>query len=252
MAERPRAPTVAQARDDDDRFEEWLRNVTERLDPVMAWLGVVFALLVGYEVAVETSRQTSRVLEAAGWLIWALFLVEVSAKLWIAPRKLRFVRRHWFQIAALLLPTLRLLRFFRLLRLGRALPAARVVSSSYRSVGTARKLFRSRISYLAATAVVVAIAVAELAYLLERDHPDARLGSFGDALLWAFATVLALQADPVPASVGGRIVMLVGFAFGLVVVATLAATVGAFLIDDRRERAEAEDASATRPPSAGV
>ena len=244
MAERLRAPTVAEARHDEERFDEWLREVTERLDPFMAWLGVVFALLVGYDLAVETSPRASRVVEAAAWIIWAVFLVELSAKLWIAPRKLRFVRRHWFQIAALLVPTLRLLRFLRLLRLGRALPAARVVSSSYRSLGTARKLFRSRISYLAATAGVVAIAVAELGYLFERDHPGARLDSFGDAVLWALAIVLALQGDPVPASVGGRIVMLLGLAFGLVVVATLAATVGAFLVDDRRERAAAEDASA--------
>jgi len=37
--------------------------------------------------------------------------------------------------------------------------------------------------------------------------------------------------------------MLTGFAFGLVVVAALAGAIGAFLIDDRRERAQAEDAT---------
>ena len=209
----------------------------------MAWLGVVFALLVGYEVAVETSPRTARVVGAVGWAIWAVFALEVAAKLWVAPNRLRFVRRHWFQIAALLLPTLRVFRFLRLLRLGRAFPAARVVSASYRSVGTARKLFRSRIAYLAATVVVVSIAVAELAYLFERDHAHARFASFGDAVLWAIATVIALQGDPVPASLGARIVMLLGFGFGIVVVATLAGTVGAFLVEERRERAEAETAT---------
>ncbi len=229
---------------DENEFERWLAWVTERADPPMAWLGVVFALLVGYELAVEVGPTTARILEWAGWSIWAVFLLEFGAKLWLAPRRLRFLRRHWFQAAALLVPTLRIFRFLRLLRLGRALPAARVVSSSYRSVGTARRLFRSRLGYLGATGVVVAIAAAELAYLFERHQPEPAFGSFGDALLWAFAAVLALQADPVPSSVGGRITMLGAFLFGVVVVASLAGTVGAFLVEERRERAELE-----RPPA---
>ncbi|MDQ4081902.1 MAG: hypothetical protein M3123_03310, partial [Actinomycetota bacterium] len=107
-------------------------------------------------------------------------------------------------------------------------------------IGTARRLFRSRLAYLAATAVVVSIALAELAFLFERDQRDPAFDSFGDALLWSFSTVLALQADPVPESVGARIAMLAGFLFGLVVVASLAGTVGAFLVEERRERAERE------------
>lgn len=229
---------VRRVRGSEDEFELWLERVTERADPFMAWLGVVFALLVGFELAVDVSPRTTRALESTGWVIWAIFLLEFLAKLWLAPRRLRFLRRHWLQAAALLVPTLRVFRFLRLLRLGRALPAARVVSSSYRSVGTARRLFRSRLGYLGATAVVVSIAVAELAFLFEHDRRDSAFASFGDALLWSFSTVLALQADPVPVSVGARIVMLAGFLFGLVVVASLAGAVGAFLVDDRRERAE--------------
>ncbi len=231
---------AARVRRSESEFEEWLERATERLDPFMAWLGVVFALFVGYEFAVELSARATRTLTIAAWSIWAVFLVEFVAKLWLAPRRLRFVRRHWLQALMLVVPTLRVLRFLRLLRLGRALPAARVVSSSYRSVGTARRLFRSRLGYLAATAVVVSVAVAELAFLFEHGRPDSAFDSFGDALLWSFATVLALQGDPVPASVGGRVAMLAGFLFGLVVVASLAGTVGAFLVEERRERAERE------------
>jgi hypothetical protein len=47
--------------------------------------------------------------------------------------------------------------------------------------------------------------------------------------------VLALQADPVPASAGARVVMLLGFGFGLVIVASLAGTVGAYLVEERRD-----------------
>ena len=108
----------------------------------MAWLGVVFALLVGYELAVDLTPSAARALQIAGWVIWAIFVTEFLGHLYVAPRRLRYVRRHWLQVLGLLVPTLRFLRFVRLLRSSRALPAARVVSSSYLVAGTARRLLR--------------------------------------------------------------------------------------------------------------
>ncbi len=92
-----------------------------------------------------------------------------------------------------------------------------MLSSSYRTAGSARRLLGSRLGYLGGLGLVVTIAAAELGYLFERDRPDGVFESFGDAVLWAFSVVLAQQGDPVPSSVGAHIVMLVGFAFGLVV-----------------------------------
>jgi voltage-gated potassium channel len=230
-------------RGDEDSFEHWLASATERADPTMAWLGLLFALLVGYELAVDLSPAAARTLEIAGWTIWAVFVAEFAAKLWLAPRRARFVRRHWVQALALIVPTLRALRFLRLVRLGRALPSARVLSSSYRTVGSARALLSSRLGYLGAIGVVVTVAAAELAFLFERDTARPAFDSFGDAVLWASSVVLALQGDPVPTSTGGRLVMLAGFAFGLVLIASLAGTLGAFLIEgghERRSRQERE------------
>jgi voltage-gated potassium channel len=248
MATASGAPPRPRKGCDENEFERWLAWVTERADPPMAWLGVVFALLVGFELAVEVGPTTAAALRIAGWAIWGVFLAEFLAKLWLAPRRLRFVRRHWLQVLMLAVPALRVLRFLRLLRLGRALPAARVVSSSYRSAGTAKRLFRGRLGYLGAVSAVVAIALAEIAYVFERGVEGGRFDSFGDAVLWAFAVVVALQGDPVPASLGARIAMLLGFAFGLVVIATLAGTVGAYLVEERRERAVAEEGDAHRAP----
>lgn len=245
--EDPRAPTTSAAADD---FESRLAELTERVDPFMAWLGVVFALLVGYELAVDLGPTSSRVLEVAGWVIWAAFALELIAELWLAPHRLRFLRRHWLRVLMVAVPTLRVLRFVRLLRLGRALPAARVVSSSYRTAGTARRLVRSRLGYLAALSGVVAVAVAELAYLFERSEPRGAFSSFGDAIVWAFSAVIAMQADPVPRSTGARLAMLGAFAFGLAVVASLAGALGAFFVEERRERAEAPDGDAD-PRSGG-
>jgi len=214
-------------------FEDWLRAATERADPVMAWLGVLFALLVGYEIAVELSPGATRALQIAGWLIWVVFALEFAAKLSLAPSKRRFMRRHLIQVAGLVLPFLRVLRFLRLARLGRALPAGRVVAASYRTAGSSRRIFRSRVGYLAALSTVATVAVAELAYLFERDARDGIFASFGDAVIWAVAVIVALSADPRPVSTGAQLVMLAGFVFGLMVVAGLAGTIGAFFLETR-------------------
>ena len=229
-------PRPLARRADDGNFEVWLADVLERADPAMAWLGVLFALLVGYELAVELSAGAARVLTIIGWVIWAIFLAELLAHLYVAPHRLRYLRRHWFQVLAVLVPTLRFLRFARLLRLGRALPAARVVTSSYRVAGTARKLLGSRLRYLLATTAVVIVAVAELGFLLERQSGNSSFSSFGDAVLWAAGVVIAQQGDPVPENAAAHLVMIVGFAWGVVVFASIAGSVGAYFLEDRRER----------------
>jgi voltage-gated potassium channel len=217
----------------------------ERADPFMAWLGVMFALLVGFDIAAEPAQPWDRIIDWVGWAIWALFALEFGLQLWFAPRRGRYLKRHWWQPPMIILPTLRVFRFFRLVRLGRAFPAGRVVSSSYRAAGTAKVLLRSRTGYLAALATVGTIAAAELVYLFERDEGGV-FDHFGEALLWSLAAVLAMQGDPVPTSVGGQLAMIFAFLVGLVVIAALAGTVGAYLVDERRERADTSDAGASR------
>lgn len=237
-----RPPAVARPRRadrDEEGFERWVARQTERWDPVMAWLGIVFALLAAFQLAdADLSPGWDRAIEVVVWMIWAIFVVDFAAKLLAAPDRRRFLRRHWFSVLMLLVPTLRFLRFGALVRLGRALPAARVVSTSYRASGVARQLATSRAGYLGAVAAVVVLAVAELAWLVERSRGT--FDGFGDALIWSATCVIALQGDPTPETAVGRLIMLAGFAVGLVLVASLAGTVGAYLLEERREREEAE------------
>ena len=233
-----RLPCPPRSDRDEPGFERWLAQQTERLDPVMAFLGVVFALLAIFELADSgLSDDWRRVLAVSTWAIWGVFLVEFAAKAIAAPSLPRFLRRHWLAVLMLLVPTLRVLRFGSLLRLGRALPAARVVSTSYRATGVARRLASSRAGYLAAVAVIATLALAQIEWLLERDHGT--FATFGDAVVWAAAVVVANQGDPVPATAAGRMLMIAGFTLGLVLVASLAGIVGAYLLEERRERAAA-------------
>jgi len=117
-------------RQSDSAFSAWLEQFTERTDPILSWLGVVFALLVAAQLGLPARHATARILSDVITAIWAVFVADFALKLWLAPRKLRFLRSHWLQLLGLLAPTLRLLSFLRLARLGRVLSAARVLSAS--------------------------------------------------------------------------------------------------------------------------
>lgn len=220
-----------------DEREGWLHALEDRVTPAMAWLGIVFALLLVLDIAATDLAPGTRLgVEIATWVIWGLFVIEYAVRLGIAPDRWDFVRRRWLELVALLVPVLRIVALLRLASLGRALPAARVLSAGFRARGTAKRLLRSRLGYVAGISSIVILALAEFVYLFEAGSDQPAVESFPDALMWAAAVVIALQGDPVPTSAVARLAMLVGFVFGLVVIATLAGTLGAFLVESGNER----------------
>ncbi|MBW3659724.1 MAG: ion transporter [Actinobacteria bacterium] len=212
--------------------------VERRLDPFMAVLAVVWALFLGYELVAPSDQRT--VLATISNVIWVIFVVEFLVKLAIAGHPLRFLRRRWPSVLFLVLPALRVLRLFQSLRVVRILPAARVLGSSYRAIGTASTLLQGRIGLLAAMTGIAIVSGGQLVFVLERGHLE-DLASLGDALWWAanVATTGTLVFEPV--TLPGRLLSIVLSAFAMVVFAALAAALGAFFVESRAERAAAEE-----------
>ncbi len=212
--------------------------VEQRLDIPMAFLAVVWAALVAYELIAPDQQRAY--LSLAGNVIWGIFIAEFLVKLIVSGHPLRFLRRKWPSVLFLVLPILRFLRIFRAIRALRVLPAARVIGSSYRAVGTARGLLEGRIAFLLATTAIASFSGGQLLYLIERGR-EGGVGSLGDALWWS--TNLAISGTQVfePVSLPGRLVALALSAYAVVVFASVAAALGAFFVESRAERAAAEE-----------
>ncbi len=209
-----------------------------RLDIPMAVLAAVWAALVAYELVAP--REVLAALTVAGNVIWVIFAVEFLAKLIVSGRPGRFLVRHWPSVLFLLLPALRMLRVVRALRALRVLPAARVLGSSYRAVGTARGLLAGRLQFLLAATVVVAFGGGQLLFVLERGREGA-IDSLGDALWWSANLAVSSTLISEPVSLLGRLLSIVLSAYAIVVFASVAAALGAFFVESRQERAVAED-----------
>lgn len=99
---------------------------------------------------------------------------------------------------------------------------------------------RDTVMALAIASLGVDLACAILALLLERHAATTQIHTFGSALFWTSTQLLTVSSQlPNPISFGGRVLDVVMEAYAITVVATLAGSIGAFLVRRAREADEA-------------
>ena len=223
--------------------EQRAAALERRLDIPMAVLAVLWALLVAYELVAPPDQRDE--LTVVGNVIWIVFVVEFAAKLILSGEPLRFLRRRWPSLLFVALPALRVLRIVRAARVLRVLPAARVVGSSYRAIGTARSLLGDRLLLLVVVTAVVVFSGGQLMFVLERETA----GSLGEALWWSANAAITGSLLFEPTTWPGRVLSLGLSVYAVVVFASLAATLGAYFVDARSER-PAVSAPTPDPPTA--
>jgi voltage-gated potassium channel len=87
----------------------------------------------------------------------------------------------------------------------------------------------------------------QLILVLERGHVGG-IDSLGDALWWSANAVISGNLVHEPVTLPGRALSLVLSAYAIVVFASLAATIGAYFVESRQERAATEDDPPLPPP----
>ncbi len=163
------------------------------------------------------------------WATWGLFVVDYLVRVYLAPRRLDYITKHWYDLIVVVLP---LWHPFRLLRLAALLRVLnRNAAHSLRGkVATYVVLGSSFFAFCGALAVLQA----------ERPDPNANIKSLGDALWWAMATMTTVgYGDRYPVTATGRIVAVALMIGGIAVLGLTTATVASWLV----ERVSARDES---------
>ena len=227
-------PTVLTQRSELQERERGVELLAARLDRPMSVLGVIFLLVVlGQNVA--SSPAVQRGFTVVGWLLWAVFVAELLLRLWLAPDRLRFLRRNWWQVLFLVLPMLRFLRVVALLRVVRAgrllrvVRAGGVVGSAVRSSRSAGRILGSRIGWVAAVSVIVVLASSQLLFTL------GHYADYGDAL---HASALAtIAGEPLGLDPGlAKVIEIALITYSVAVFAALAGTLGAYFFEQQADR----------------
>ncbi|WP_227996372.1 hypothetical protein [Glycomyces albidus] len=210
-----KTPTEAQARG----RQEWAEELAARLDRPMSVLGVVFVLVVlGQATAQGHALETA--FSVAAWMLWLVFAGEYALRLYVAPRRGRFLRRTWWQLIFLAVPFLRIVRVAQLARAARA---GRVVSSTVRGTRSTGRLLSNRIGWLASVSLIVILGSSQLL------HAFSGYERYADAL--HEAAMGTITGEPLSADDGfARLLEVLLAAYSVVVFATLAAALGAYFL----------------------
>ncbi|MFE1440723.1 potassium channel family protein [Streptomyces sp. NPDC058739] len=210
----------------------WERS-TQR--PLLA-LAVLFA--IAYAVPIvepSASHSVTRACEVTEWVVWGAFALDYVVRLTLSRERWAFVRRHWLDLIAVLLPLIQPLRLLR------------VVSTLLLVGQRARMASQIRLTTYVAGAVVGLLMFGSLAVLsVERDAPEGNIRTLGDAVWWSFTTMTTVgYGDHAPTTGAGRVLavglMLSGIALLGVVTANIAAWfIARFERDDEEERRQTE------------
>ncbi|NGO12953.1 potassium channel family protein [Streptomyces sp. HC44] len=206
----------------------WERR-TQR--PLMG-LAMVFA--VAYAVPIvrpDAGQGVTTACAAVEWAVWGAFSLDYLVRLVLAEQRREFVRTHWLDLCAVLLPLIQPLRLLR------------VVATVLLVGQRARMATQIRLTTYVAGAVVALMMFGSLAVLsVERQSPDGNIKTMGDAVWWSFTTMTTVgYGDHAPTTGLGRMIavglMLSGIALLGVVTANIAAWfIARFESDDVEER----------------
>lgn len=203
--------------------------------PLLA-LAVAFA--VAYAVPIvdhSAGHSLTSACTVVEWVVWGAFATDYLVRVGLSPRRKEFVRTHWLDLCAVVLPMLQPLRLLRM------------VSTLILVGRRARMASQIRLTTYVAGAVIGLLMFGSLAVLsVERDSPNGNIRTLGDAVWWSFTTMTTVgYGDHAPTTGLGRVIavglMLAGIALLGVVTANIAAWfIARFEKDDVEERRQTE------------
>jgi voltage-gated potassium channel len=212
---------------------------TLRWEAVTYWpltvAALAFLLAYTFQVIGDLDGVWATVTTVVVAVSWVMFIVDYLARWAMSRPRGLWVRKHLFDAAVVLLPTLRPIRL---------LGAFTRIASFTRTAGSS---LRARMLIYGAGAALLLIWQAALAVLqAERRAPGATITNFGDAVWWAFCTVTTVgYGDYAPVTVRGRVVAVLLMLGGVVLLGLITATFSSWVVE-RATRGHEDQLPATR------
>jgi voltage-gated potassium channel len=204
-------------------------------------LGLLF--LVAYSIYVlmpDLSAELLAILALVGLATWAVFLIDMIARIALSDRgrRWRFVVTHPIDVLSVFFPLFRILRVAGLLQ---HIPLLRGKSGA--------AVRGSVIAHALVYALVFVYAISLATLQVERYAPGSTITTFGDALWWAVVTIATVgYGDTYPVTGTGRFLAVMLMGGGIVIVGTTSAIVVSYIterIATNRQAAAVEN----QPPS---
>jgi voltage-gated potassium channel len=199
-----------------DRLEKW----DHRAEWALAAVAVVFLATYSIEVLVQPRGFAQQALDLVTLATWAVFAVDYTARLYLAPDRRKWFLHHLIDLAVVLLPLLRPLRLIRLVVL---------VSALQKALGNA---IRGRVVIYTVCGAILLVYAGALAELqTERPAPGSHITTFGDAIWWAITTITTVgYGDIYPVTTTGRFIAILMMIGGISLVGSITATIASWIV----------------------
>jgi len=187
----------------------------------LTFLAVAFLVAFSYPAFVNPiPPSTQSLLSTVQWVIWNAFAADLIYGLFSAGDKVKYLKKHPLEVAAVLLPFLRPLRLMRVISFG-GLAIQKVAIG--RQFAITIKVFIASIFVAYVSAVQITIT--------ERVVEGSNIKNFGDGLWWAITTVTTVgYGDRYPTTTEGRFIAVALMIMGISLMGVITASVAAWFV----------------------
>ena len=189
----------------------WAERATRPLDVLAVVFLVDIVLLWSFP---EAPTGVLRLLNLVSWIVWACFAIDYVARMLLSTDRMAYLRTHKLDLLMVLLPMLRLLRVFLVLRKALAKVSTDKIAGSIVSI-----------------VIVVVLGSAFLMWWVEGSTEGATITSFRRAVWWAVVTTTTVgYGDYTPITPVGRAIAILLMILGIGLIGTVSATVAAWFV----------------------
>lgn len=201
----------------------------KRFDLILLWVILFSVVVVMLESIPVLSFSMAKTFVTTEWILTIIFTIEYFIRIWISPKRGKYLFSFWGYIDLLsILPTylslfipgyhyLVVVRVFRLLRLFRILKLARFVKEA-RVLIEALKSSLYKISIFLMAVIVIVTFMGTLIYVVEGGKQG--FTSIPQSVYWAIVTVTTVgYGDMVPHTVTGKFISAIAMIMGYAIIA---------------------------------
>ena len=199
-----------------------MASVAHRVwNETLSVLALAFLIAFSYPAFVDpipTSTQT--LLNIVQWVSWIAFAIDLIYGLSKSENKVKYLKKHPLEIAAVLFPFLRPLRLMRVISFG---------GLAIQKIAIGRQ-FAITIKVLIASIFIAYISAVQIT-ISERAVEGSNIKNFGDGLWWAITTVTTVgYGDRYPTTTEGKLLAVALVFRGISLVGVITASVAAWFV----------------------